>query len=266
MTQPLPLQTRVLHLLEHNGPIRAKEIGQWLSDVDRSLLDVTLNALLRANRVDLALGAYAVVTPPRAAPAAAAAAAAAPTAQEEAAASLVPLDYECERCHESQPRAAFRHSKLGKRFKVCRRCTGKDFGVKSAQLERSEGNPSRTVESKLGRRSNSTSENPPSNTPPPPQQGSPEPPAASSELPSAHPAQGTSLTGVVTENTEALPPVGADMPAGSLSFAAGMRRAREVLVDWVKDAEDMLSDARRSLEEFDRVRELINDLLPEVLV
>lgn len=62
MTQP-PLQERVLAVLREQRTVRAKDLEHWLPGIDRGGLDCAMNALMRANKVSLALGMYELVKP-----------------------------------------------------------------------------------------------------------------------------------------------------------------------------------------------------------
>lgn len=261
MNAPLPLQERILAVLTQHA-VSAKDIEHALPGCDRNGIDHALNGLMRQNRVTLALGMYDLVRTERrdftnmkrreerapAIPQRNFARVEAPSSTaEQASASPAPRAEETAICADCGPKPTshFQHSKLGTPFKVCITCAslrasrGLRIAHSRKRLERSEGNPSSTVQSKLGsgipaETSGSTNENPPSNsrlpmadkaygvrvesaapertltdTTPAPPVGSTEPPVASSEQPSTPAVHGTQFSDVVTENPEALPPVGA---------------------------------------------------------
>lgn len=154
----VPLQTRILEVIREHSPVPVKELGRWLPDIERNGLDCAITALMRANKVSRIGGYYDLIgglkaktngadhasgqsvevageagnlqaaRPPESRPSEAKAVepdrSAPPTAAEEVAANLngQPQLFDCERCHVPQPDNDFPHSKLGTRFKVCRRC------------------------------------------------------------------------------------------------------------------------------------------------
>ena len=132
------LQERILGVLEEHGPIPARDVPRYLSDVDNIALDCGLNALMRANKVSLALGRYSRVAPPEKKSAAiakpiaqAVIAEVPPIAAEEVAASLQPATWVCETCGPpAQPECEFRAIGPGrKRSKVCNSCHGKKISA-----------------------------------------------------------------------------------------------------------------------------------------
>jgi hypothetical protein len=178
VSQPQPLQERILTVLGEHSPVPARNLRDWLPDVDLIALDCGVKGLLKANKVSLSLGAYDLVRPQgrdithmKRANGIELVESPAP-ASEEVAASLAPAGkmLMCADCG-LKPESHFQHSTLGKPFRVCTVCLGKRQNRgrtirKSRSLNRSEGNPALPVQSKLGRQTvvetpHSTNENSP---------------------------------------------------------------------------------------------------------
>lgn len=309
MSAPQPLQERIFDCLRDNGPIAVREFGNWFQDVDPIVLDPLISRLVRQNSVTLAFGKYELthLSQPRGNGAkpfvATAVSEAPPSAAAEAAASLAPAAEAtayCLSCNASHPESDFQRSRYGKLYSRCRKSYGAMVaeGKRAAKerregLERSQGNPSPMVQSKLGS-ANSPNENPASNTPtepttvslesshdkqppvaadsatgrthtPPPPPGSTEPPAISSATSSEHPAHGTTLMGVVTENPEALSPVGTGDPVLTALAALAHKRAQLVVrrERLTTEYEVNLKGVIERIEEFDRAMELVRTLCGE---
>lgn len=198
VSQPQPLQDRVLSVLLEQGPVRAKDLGQWLPGIDRGGLDCAVNALMRTNKVSLTLGTYDLVRaaggkdvvyqkqPPKP-----------PSASEGAVASLAPAvpTQVCIDCHQALPlEKEFQLTGHGQgHSKICRRCMGKR-ARNGRELERSEGNPVLPVHSKLGSTA-SPNENPPSNTATEASVVSPQTSHDTQPLAAADPATGRTING-----------------------------------------------------------------------
>jgi hypothetical protein len=142
MSQPQPLQQRVLNVLADQGTVRVSEPGHYLPGIDGISLDCAMNALLRANKVTRALGMYQLVEPLTDRPRekngrliAMAELCRPPTAQEETAASLIPTEAAsyCLACNQTKPETAFQKSKHGKLYKRCKACYS---GLVSAGIQR----------------------------------------------------------------------------------------------------------------------------------
>jgi hypothetical protein len=127
VSQPQPLQERVLSVLVERGAVKAKELHHWLAGVDHIALDCALNALLRANKVSLALGSYEVVRLGEKDVVRRKGEPAPPSAQDEAAASLTPASPKTAHCIDCGPKPAeaFQHSRRGKPHKLCIECARK---------------------------------------------------------------------------------------------------------------------------------------------
>lgn len=262
-----PLQTRVLAVIREHQPLRRTDLSGWLKDVDSILLDTCVNALLRANKISLTGGYYDVVEQSRPTKAeklvcigasiatinGRGIGATPPTADEEAAASLVPATQVCTDCEgEPQPIDNFQIGRGNTRPKICRTCRGK-----RSRRARAANQADSTAEAPAsGQASTHTQQQP--HRP----QG---PPATSSEHLASVSTQGTQPVDLAPANPEALLPVsaGGGSSVRPLSLRGGLVRGREVILDWIKYQEEELGQARKALEDFDRVHELLQDLLPD---
>jgi hypothetical protein len=162
------LQTRIIEVIRANQPLRAKDLCSHLPGIDAPALDCAVTALMRSNKVSLLGAHYDLVQTERPQMQKRRAEEVAepppdlrahtgtrpngnhpwqqpaleppqddcePPSAAEAAASLSPPEmvelFKCDHCKEPSPDGAFRHSTLGKRFKVCKRCDAEARGFVS---------------------------------------------------------------------------------------------------------------------------------------
>jgi hypothetical protein len=264
------LSQRILDTLRDNGPIAVRELAKWFDDVDHIDLDATVTRLMRQNSVALALGKYELVaqksngkhvpfvaTPVSEPP---------PTAAEEAQASLTPQLFPCAACAEPHPDEAFRHRQDGSRYAICKAAHARKMGLASKgkhnRLKGSQGNPSPTVQSKLGSQIPvetpvSTNENPALNSTHTPRepQGVYDPPAASSEHPSGESVTGRLTPDLPAGDPEALRPVGAGDPLIVL-----LRDRESQLMKFIARCEQLLEVNRLALTQVRGVLEQLQAL------
>lgn len=117
MSAPGPtLEDRILTLLADQGSVPARDMGRWLSGIDRGALDAALTGLMRRNRVTLVLNHYSLTSK---------LVAHVPTAAEEVAAALNPSERRCKgKCGAVKPLEEFHKNPScpGGRDTTCKTC------------------------------------------------------------------------------------------------------------------------------------------------